>query len=66
MKLAVGIHDGRIITMKQVHGDQIVAVEDTNIKSGEVDGMWTEKRNAFLGVSRGLRADSFRRSEIKL
>ena len=51
MKLAVGIHDGRIITMKQVHGDQIVAVEDANIKeAGEADGMWTEKPNAFLGV----------------
>ena len=51
MKLAVGIHDGRIITMKQVHGDQIVAVEDANIKeAGEADGMITEKSNAFLGV----------------
>ena len=51
MKLEVGIHDGRIITMKQVHGDQIVEVKDTNIKeAGEADGMLTEKPNAFLGV----------------
>jgi polyphenol oxidase len=51
MKLEVGIHDGRIITMKQVHGDQIVDVKDTNIKeAGEADGMVTEKPNAFLGV----------------
>ena len=51
MKLEVGIHDGRIITMKQVHGDQIVEVKDTNIKeAGEADGMVTEKPDAFLGV----------------
>ena len=51
MKLAVGIHDGRIITMKQVHGDQIVEVKDPNIKeAGEADGMVTEKANAFLSV----------------
>jgi len=51
MKLAVGIHDGRIITMKQVHGDQIVEVKDTNIKeTGEADGMFTKNTNGFLGV----------------
>jgi len=51
MKLAVGIHDGGIITMKQVHGDHIVEVKDTNIKeAGEADGMVTEKANAFLSV----------------
>jgi YfiH family protein len=51
MKLAVGIHDGRVITMKQVHGDHIVNVQETNIKeAGEADGMFTEKTNAFLAV----------------
>jgi polyphenol oxidase len=51
MKLAVGIHDGRIITMKQVHGDHIVEVKDTKIKeAGECDGMMTRERGAYLGV----------------
>jgi polyphenol oxidase len=51
MKLAVGIHDGRVITMKQVHGDHIVEVQDTSIKeAGEADGMVTKKPNAFLSV----------------
>jgi purine-nucleoside/S-methyl-5'-thioadenosine phosphorylase / adenosine deaminase len=51
MKLAVGIHDGRIITMKQVHGDHIIELEETNIKeAGEADGMVTKKPNAFLSV----------------
>jgi len=51
MKLAVEIHDGRIITMKQVHGDHIVEVEETNIKeAGEADGMMTKKPDAFLSV----------------
>jgi hypothetical protein len=51
MKLAVGIHDGRIITMKQMHGDHIVEVDETNIKeAGEADGMATKKPNAFLSV----------------
>jgi polyphenol oxidase len=51
MKQAVGIHDGRIITMKQVHGDQIIEVKDKNIKeAGEADGMLTREKDAFLGV----------------
>ncbi len=51
MKLAVGIHDGRIITMKQVHGDNVVNVEETNIKeAGESDAMVTRKTDAFLAV----------------
>ena len=51
MKLVVGIHDGRIITMKQVHADHIIELEETNIKeAGEADGMITEKPNAFLSV----------------
>ena len=51
MKQVVGIHDGRIITMKQLHGDHIIAVKDRNIKeAGEADGMVTGEKLAFLGV----------------
>ena len=51
MKLAVGIHDGRIVTMKQMHGDDIVEVNNTAIKeAGEADAMMTAKANVFLGV----------------
>jgi purine-nucleoside/S-methyl-5'-thioadenosine phosphorylase / adenosine deaminase len=51
LKQAVGIHDGRIITMKQVHGDQIIDVKDRNIKeAGEGDGMKTGEKEAFLGI----------------
>jgi YfiH family protein len=51
MKLAVGIHNGRIITMKQVHGDHIIEVKDGNMKeAGEGDGMVTRAKDAYLGV----------------
>jgi polyphenol oxidase len=51
MKQVVGIHDGRIITMKQVHGDHIIEVKDRNIKEvGEADGMLTREKDVFLGV----------------
>ena len=51
MKLAVGIHDGRIITMKQVHGDNIVEVKDKSLKeAGEADGMVTAEKDIYLGV----------------
>jgi len=51
VKQIVGIHDGRIITMKQVHGDQIIEVKDRHIKeAGEADGMVTREQDAFLGV----------------
>jgi YfiH family protein len=51
MKRAVGVHDARIITMKQVHGDHIIQVKDRNIKeAGEADGMVTEEKRAYLGV----------------
>ena len=51
MKLAIGIHDGRVVTMKQVHGDDIVEVADTNIKeAGAADAMVTAQPNVFLGV----------------
>src|SRR5439155_22487612 len=51
MKQAVGIHDGRIITMKQIHGDQIIDVKDRNIKeAGEGDGMKTGENEAFMGI----------------
>jgi YfiH family protein len=51
MKLAVGIHDGRIVTMRQVHGDNIVEVKDKSLKeAGEADGMITATTDVFLGV----------------
>lgn len=51
MKKAVGVHERRIITMKQVHGDHIAEVKDRNMKeAGEADGMVTEEPEAFLGV----------------
>lgn len=51
MKRAVGIHDGRVVTMRQVHGDHIVEVKDKKVKeAGEADGMITAERDIFLGV----------------
>src|SRR4030095_11167327 len=51
MKLAVGIHEGRIVTMRQVHGDNIVEVKDKKLKeAGEADGMLTMEDEIFLGV----------------
>jgi polyphenol oxidase len=51
MKRAIGIHDGRIVTVRQVHGDNIVEVADTNMKeAGEADAMVTAKAKVFLGV----------------
>jgi polyphenol oxidase len=50
-KLAVGIHDGRIVTMRQVHGDHIVEVKDRSLKeAAEADGMFTGEKDIFLGV----------------
>lgn len=51
LKRAVGIHDGRIITMRQVHGDGLIEVTDANVKeAGEADGMVTRKTGAYLAV----------------
>jgi len=51
MKLAVGIHDGRIVTMRQVHGDHIVEVRDARLKeAGEADGMLTAEAGIYLGI----------------
>lgn len=51
VKRAVGVHDGKIVTMKQVHGDRILEVKDKSLKvAGEADGMVTEERGLFLGV----------------
>jgi hypothetical protein len=51
LKLAVGIHDGRIVTMRQVHGDNIVEVRDRSLKeAGEADGMVTAEPEIFLSV----------------
>lgn len=51
VKLAIGIHDGRVVTMKQVHGEHVAEVTDTNVKeAGEADAMVTARANVFLGV----------------
>ena len=51
VKRAVGVHDLRIVTMKQVHGDRILEVKDKHIKeAGEADGMVTDENGLFLGV----------------
>jgi len=51
MKQAVGIHDGRIVTMKQVHSDGIVELGEKIPKEvGEADGMITRERGAYPGV----------------
>ena len=51
LKLAAGIHDGRIVTMHQAHGETIVEVKNKELKdAGEADGMITDVRDAFLAV----------------
>lgn len=51
VKLAVGIHDGRVVTMRQVHGDKIVEVKDKKLKeAGEADGMITGEADLYLAV----------------
>ncbi|MCZ6625399.1 MAG: peptidoglycan editing factor PgeF [Deltaproteobacteria bacterium] len=51
VKRAVGVHDLRIVTMKQVHGEHIVDVKDKSLKeAGEADGMVTEEGGLFLGI----------------
>jgi len=51
VKQAAGIHDGKIVTMRQVHGDQIVEVKDKALKeTGEADAMVTAGTGIHLGV----------------
>ncbi len=51
MKKAIGVHDLRIVTMKQVHADRIIDVHDRILKeAGEADGLATEEKDLFLGV----------------
>lgn len=51
VKRAVGVHDLRIVTMRQMHGDHILEVWDKSLKeAGEADGMITEEKGFFLGV----------------
>jgi YfiH family protein len=51
VKKAVGVHDLRVVTMNQVHGDHIVDVKDRRLKeAGDADGMVTAERGLFLGV----------------
>lgn len=50
-KKAVGLHDLRVVTMRQMHGDHIVDVKDKNLKeAGEADAMVTREKEIFLGV----------------
>jgi purine-nucleoside/S-methyl-5'-thioadenosine phosphorylase / adenosine deaminase len=51
VKKAVGVHNLKVVTMKQVHGDHIADVADANVKEiGEADGMVAERPGIFLGV----------------
>jgi len=51
MKLAIGIHDGKIVTMQQQHGDNIIEVKDTKLKeAGAADGMVTAEHGVYLGA----------------
>ncbi len=51
LKKAVGVHDLRIVTMKQIHGERIIDVKDKNSKeAGECDGMATQEKQLFLGI----------------
>ena len=51
MKQAVGIHDGKVVTMRQVHGDTIIEVKDKQLKeAGEADAMITGESDIYLGV----------------
>lgn len=51
IKQEVGIHDGRVVTMKQVHGDTIVEVRDPKLKeTGEADAMVTKETGIYLGA----------------
>jgi YfiH family protein len=50
-KRAVGIHHGKIVTMKQMHGDRILEVREREIKeAGEGDAMVTQESRVFLAV----------------
>ena len=51
VKKAVGVHELRIVTMRQVHGDRILDVKDGRLKVvGEADGVATQEKEVFLGV----------------
>jgi hypothetical protein len=51
VKKAVGVHNLKVTTMKQVHGDHIIDVADNRLKeAGEADGMATDKEGVFLSV----------------
>lgn len=51
VKKAVGVHNLKITTMTQVHGERIVDVTDGRLKdAGEADAMATDTKGVFLGV----------------
>lgn len=51
MKAAIGIHDGKVVTMQQAHGDNILEITDKKMKeAGEADAMVTGEAGLYLGV----------------
>jgi len=51
LKLAIGIHEGKIVTMQQVHGDNLIEVTDKKLKeAGAADAMVTAENGVYLGV----------------
>lgn len=51
LKKGAGLHDLKIVTMRQVHGDAITDIDDENLKeAGEADGMAAARPRIFLGV----------------
>ena len=51
MKAAIGIHDGKIVTMQQMHGDNLIEVTDKKVKeAGAGDAMVTAQSGVYLGV----------------
>jgi polyphenol oxidase len=50
MKKSLGLHDLRIVTMNQCHGDRIIDVNEPKKDAGQGDAMVTSTPGLFLGV----------------
>lgn len=50
MKKALGLHNSRIVTMDQCHGDHIIDVTEPTKEAGRGDAMVTRMPGLFLGV----------------
>src|SRR5258706_14491417 len=49
MKAAIGIYEGKIVTMQQVHGDKIVEVKNKKLKEvGKAAGIFTDETGVEL------------------